>query len=107
MSINTFLKRVAITSYCWNWKGHKDKKGYGVFNTTNKTFLAHRFSYLSFVGPIKKSLVLDHICNNKGCVNPKHLRQITNGLNLLRGRLKIKNDFRLYSFNENWNAIEE
>jgi hypothetical protein len=37
------------------------------------------------VGPIPDGLVLDHLCRNKLCVNPKHLEPVTNQENILRG----------------------
>lgn len=45
----------------------------------------HRVSYQEFNGPILPGLVIDHLCRNKKCVNPKHLEAITSGENVLRG----------------------
>jgi hypothetical protein len=38
---------------------------------------AHVAAYAVFVGPIDRSLVIDHICENPPCIEPTHLRQVT------------------------------
>lgn len=48
---------------------------------------AHRFFYAWLVGPIPKGRQygeLDHLCRNKGCVNPIHLEFISARINVLR-----------------------
>ena len=42
---------------------------------------AHRFAYEALVGPIPAGLQLDHLCRVKNCVNPAHLRPVTNKQN--------------------------
>ena len=72
---------------CWLWLGAHNQKGYGLFRTGgagSHRMGAHRFVYLTLIGLIPDGLVLDHICNNPGCVNPSHLRPVTNGFNLER-----------------------
>ena len=41
--------------------------------------------YELMVGPIPDGLVIDHVCNNRGCVRPDHLRPVTQRENILRG----------------------
>jgi hypothetical protein len=72
-----FFNKVEKTSECWNWMASKNQKGYGQFCVNGKTRLAHRYSYLNYIGSIPEGKVLDHICRNKGCVNPNHLRPLT------------------------------
>lgn len=43
---------------------------------------SHRWSYERFVAPIPEGMLIDHMCHNKGCVNPGHLRLATNKQNL-------------------------
>jgi len=70
---------------CWYWQGHLSRTGYGEFWVGHERHTAHRWSYLLFVGPLPDELVLDHLCRNRGCVNPKHVEPVTNGENVLRG----------------------
>lgn len=71
--------------YCLVWTGAKSWSGYGQFRYMNKTVKAHRYSYELFVGKIPDGLVIDHLCNNRWCVNPKHLEPVSQKENIRRG----------------------
>lgn len=70
---------------CWLWPKFRDRDGYGRAFFRGSTWLAHRASYESLVGPIPDGLTLDHLCRTRACVNPEHLEPVTRGENLLRG----------------------
>lgn len=68
---------------CWVWQGSVTAKGYGRFCVgSGKTVLSHRLAFQHWVGDLLEGFVVDHLCNNKGCCNPIHLKQISNMENL-------------------------
>lgn len=80
--------RVENPSGCWVWQGRIDRGGYGRCAHFRKETLAHRFAYAWLVGPIprgrgKNIPVVDHICKNRKCCNPLHLRLVSNERNIL------------------------
>lgn len=75
---------VEVTPHCWNWKGYVNPKGYGRVKTPypeKKTVVVHRYVYKLLVGEIPKGYELDHLCHNRSCVNPTHLRPVTSSQN--------------------------
>lgn len=80
-----FWAKVEKTNTCWLWLGSK-VKGYGQFWLNGKLHLAHRVSYETIhSGNIPNGMVLDHICKNHSCVNPEHLRVVTQRENISYG----------------------
>lgn len=84
-----FFKRVQMIPFhgCWEWDGSHNKKGYAVFwhyiKPNQRGQLAHRYSYSVHKGIVPDNMVIDHMCRNRGCVNPHHLRLVTPGINTL------------------------
>lgn len=76
--------KINKTVSCWEWVASK-QNGYGILNNKNGSNLAHRIMYELYVGEIPNGLVIDHLCRNKGCVNPKHLEPVTQRENITRG----------------------
>jgi len=72
---------------CWLWKASRQNKGYGqVMRKVDgrwRLLLAHRFIYELLVGPIPLGMELNHICHQRGCVNPGHLEVVTHRENML------------------------
>ena len=108
------LMRISINkkSGCWNWKGagsrNEDKlKRYGHLtigltkDKTRKTVSAHRFSYITFIGPVPIGLWVLHKCENPKCVNPKHLFLGTRQDNVDDREAKGRNNFIHYSGEKN------
>jgi hypothetical protein len=85
-----FLAKFVIggPNECWPWLASKIGTGYGELQGGHgKKVLAHRFSYEHFVGPIPDGLVIDHLCRNPPCVNPRHLEPVPMAVNTARGIL--------------------
>lgn len=75
-----FRQKVSKVGGCWRWLGRKNDDGYAILKCKS----AHRWSYSNFVGNLKTGFEIDHTCNNRDCVNPKHLKQVTHLENVRR-----------------------
>lgn len=84
---------IQVINGCWEWQLGKSADGYGQTftwdGTSSSTVRAHRLAYETFIGPIPKELVLDHLCRNKICINPDHLEPVTVKENTRRGKVGI------------------
>ncbi len=78
-----FFKRVIIKDGCWEWTNRLLKSGYGNMKFNGKTLLAHRVSLIVHGFEIPERMCVDHICKNRGCINPNHLRIVTTRQNVL------------------------
>ena len=99
-NLERFWQRVSVglPDECWLWSGNIGTRGYGFFrvydgDNNEKRVTAHRYM-VSLREPLDDSLVVMHSCDNPPCVNPAHLRQATQGENVLdamrKGRLVPK-----------------
>lgn len=70
---------------CWNWVRTKTQAGYGQVRIFNTALYTHRLAYVKFTGEISDGLLLDHLCRNRACCNPKHLEAVTQWVNVMRG----------------------
>lgn len=84
--LNGFTK---TESGCWEWVKSKSMHGYGWFQVRDKSVVivktAHRAAWLMYRGGIPKGLHIDHLCRNRACVNPFHMRLLTMTENVLCG----------------------
>ncbi len=75
-----FLSKVELVpSGCAEWNGAKIR-GYGYFTMNQAGFrviTTHRLAYMLYTGEIPVGLYIDHMCRNKSCVNPNHLRAVS------------------------------
>lgn len=76
-------------SGCWRWRGALQANGYGHFrdgsDRSSPVVNAHTVAFRLVRGPVPAGLQLDHLCRNRGCVNPWHLEPVTSRENTLRG----------------------
>jgi hypothetical protein len=77
-----FWAKVEKTEGCWEWTASKWASGYGQISVGRRMEAAHRVSYELAFGAIPDGLAVDHICRNKGCVRPSHLRPATHKQNM-------------------------
>lgn len=78
-----FLYVVNPLTGCWEWLWGRTGAGYGRWRGR----YAHRVSYERSRGPIPAGLRIDHLCRNRGCVNPDHLEPVTAAVNAQRSPL--------------------
>ena len=62
--------------------GAKQKNnGYGRLRVNGKNHMAHRWAWEKVNGPIPEGLTIDHLCFNRACIEPAHMRIVTRAAN--------------------------
>lgn len=83
--ITRFHGKTAPSGECIVWQAWCQPKGYGMFalkvDGSWTMALAHRVSYTIEHGDILEGMQVDHVCRNKSCVKPEHLRLTSNKQN--------------------------
>lgn len=87
------LSTVKQPNGCWEFIGATNPSGYAYISDAGKRIGVHRLAYQLAKGPIPKTLVVRHSCDNRRCVNPDHLLLGSHTQNVLdrvsRGRSAV------------------
>lgn len=70
------------TGGCWSWEASTSTDGYGQIRVNGRAKTVHRLSWEWANGAIPDGMFIDHRCHNRRCVNPEHLRLVTNAQNM-------------------------
>ena len=85
-----FWAKVEKTDTCWLWTASTKPNGYGQFmrkiDGRWRPDYAHIVAYELLIGPVDRSMDMDHECRNKLCVRPGlgHVVPVTPKENRLR-----------------------
>lgn len=95
-TITRIFSKIVIdnSSGCWNWTAAVNTYGYGQIWYLGRDALSHRLLYAWLVEPLQRGHgsdvpQIDHICNNRRCCNPAHLRVVTAQFNVTRTPLSV------------------
>lgn len=77
--LDRFWAKVWVDKHtdCWLWTGKIANRGYAVISKGTKRYLAHRWAYGHFIGPIRPDQHAHHTCQTPRCVNPYHIKPVT------------------------------
>lgn len=72
-------------SHCHLWTGSTNNSGYGQTWLNGSMKYVHRLAYENKFGKIADGKEMGHLCHNKTCMNPDHLKEMTHQENIQHG----------------------
>ena len=80
--------KIDLFSDCIIWTGRIAPNGYGQIDHSAITETAHKLTFKIFKEEkLIQGKQIDHICRNRRCVNPEHLRQVSVSINHLNSKI--------------------
>ena len=81
--VEAWIKQLVVVDemQCWNWPRSLNHKGYGQIGINGKVYRTHRVMFEIQHGLIQPGMMIDHLCRNRRCCNPDHLRAVTPRVN--------------------------
>jgi len=87
LSTRTEVRPGPLPTPCWHWTGGRSgSAGYGSITRGGRLYAIHEYTFLCRYGYLPSGMVLDHLCDNRLCCNPAHLKVSTAANNCRRGR---------------------
>lgn len=65
------------------------KDGYVRIYRDGKHLYAHTYAYTEAYGPVPKGLEIDHLCENRACINIEHLKAVTHKENMSHAKTRF------------------
>lgn len=72
-----FEDKIRQETSCWTWTAGTGSDGYGRFSVDRQPHAAHRVAYTLWIGRIPDGFAVYQKCRNRLCVNPSHLKAVT------------------------------
>lgn len=64
---------IKAISDCWEWRGARNKDGYGKVSVGMKDWRTHRLAFILAGNDLAEGELVLHQCDNPPCCNPRHL----------------------------------
>lgn len=77
---------------CHEWKGLRDRRGYGRVWDGERVMGAHRVAYATEYGPIADGVHVLHQCDNPPCMNREHLTTGDDVINMAEMVIRKRSD---------------